>query len=173
MVTGDEKRSDAGRKWWRGVLWSQPIMHSRFLCIGLPAYQESSRRCYGKDGKASNGEACRRIHFHGDRDSWRTWRRLYFRHGGVQHMHCSLCEKAHVELCSGGNESKCLHLMKSLLATTQSECTCWDIRSQMKTPFLRGSNSTTDIVWREFRIILFKWGWRTHTYQPPLAYIVD
>lgn len=66
MVTGDEKRSDAGRKWWRGVLWSQPIMHSRFLCIGLPAYQESSRRCYGKDGKASNGEACR-IHFHGDR----------------------------------------------------------------------------------------------------------
>lgn len=53
--------------------------------------------------------------------SWRTWRRLYFRHGGVQHMHCSLCEKAHVELCSGGNESKCLHLMKSLLATTQSE----------------------------------------------------
>lgn len=36
-------------------------------------------------------------------------------------MHCSLCEKAHVELCSGGNESKCLHLMKSLLATTQSE----------------------------------------------------
>ena len=36
----------------------------------------------------------------------------------------SLCEKAHVELCSGGTESKCLHLMKSLLATTQSECTC-------------------------------------------------
>ena len=44
--------------------------------------------------------------------------------------------------------------------TCGPECTCSEIRSQRKTPFLRGSNSTTDIVWREFSIILFKWGWR-------------
>lgn len=146
----------AGRKWSRCVLWSQPIVNSRFLCIGLHDMRygcsESSRRSYGKDGHSGELMATGTIQTSNIllTRNWKTprwsktssWRTPF--QAGDPEGDCitgmeasSICTAARrymLNCCPGGKESKCLHLMKSLLATTQSECTCSDIPSQMRTP---------------------------------------